>query len=383
MKNKIITISVLLIFIGCRTSNVTFIIKVPDKTDQVTITGNLPQLGNWNPITVPLQKIDEGSFAVTLKLPNNKDIEYKITRGSWTTEALSSDSQIPNNYEVIVTKDTIIIHQVQKWKDDNFPISIVTGKVEYHRNFYSPQLKNQRDIIVWLPPSYNINDEKRYPTLYLHDGQNVFDPATSYIGNDWQLDETVSKLIEDGKMNEIIMIGIYCNDDRRAEYSPKQKGKKYSKFLIENVKPFIDFKYRTKSDASNTAVMGSSMGGIISFHLAWEYPEIFSMAGCLSPAFLVDNNEIVERLRNSQKSNSSKIIILNGTVGLESELQPAISEMINVLKVKNHTDLIYNIFEGAEHNEAAWATQVEIPLLYFFGINYNNVAPIAGASGPN
>lgn len=368
MINKTISIFVFLMLIGCKTSNVTFVVQVPYNTDQVAITGNIPQLGNWDPSEILLQKIDNTMYSITLKLPNNTNVEYKITRGSWNTEALTNDNRIPNNYNVIIKTDTIINHIVPKWKDENVLERTITGNVIYHREFYSPQLKNNRDIIVWLPPSYNVNLQKRYPTLYLHDGQNVFDPTTSYLGIDWQLDETVTKLIESRKITEIIMIGINCTDDRTAEYSPMQKGKKYSQFLIDTLKPFIDSNYRTKADAPNTAVLGSSMGGIISFHLAWEYPDIFSMAGCLSPAFLVDNNEVIERVRNTQKFIDIKITILNGTVGLEAELQPAISEMINALQSKGYTDFIYQIYDGAEHNEKAWAEQVEIPLISFFGL---------------
>ncbi|MBU0529865.1 histidine kinase [bacterium] len=353
---------------GCNDSQVTFIVKVPETTDRVTIAGNMPQLGSWNPAEIPLQKINNTEYSITLKLPNNTNIEYKITRGSWNTEALTNGSRIPNNYNIIIKTDTTINHIVLKWRDENVPDSKITGNVIYHREIYSSQLNNYRNIIIWLPPSYSENNDKRYPVLYLHDGQNVFDPSTSYLGIDWQLDETVTKLIESSKMNEIIMVGINCTDDRTAEYSPKQKGEKYSRFLIETVKPLIDSTYHTLADANNTAVMGSSMGGIISFHLAWEYPDIFSMAGCLSPAFLVDNNEIVKRVKTAKQQKQIKFVILNGSVGLETELQPAITNMVNVLESKNFDDLIYEIFDGAEHNESAWAEQVEIPLLYFFGL---------------
>ena len=194
-------------------------------------------------------------------------------------------------------------------------------------------------------------------------------PATSFLGVDWQLDETVTNLIADGKMREIIMVGIYNTADRKPEYGPIHSGEKYSHFLIETIKPFIDSTYRTLSDASNTATMGSSMGGIISFHLAWEYPEVFSMAGCFSPAFLVDDKEIVKRVQSTKQSKDVKIAILNGSVGLEIELQPAIIEMVKALNARQFSDLIYNVFDGAEHNEAEWAIQAEVPLLYFFGID--------------
>ncbi len=369
MKNTLIIIFLILVTFGCNTSNVTFLVQVPDTTDLVTITGNLPQLGNWNPTEIPLQKINDNEYSISIKLPINTNIEYKITRGSWRTEALTHDNRIPNNYFIIVKQDTTINHTISKWRDENVPESTITGNIIYHREFYSPQLNNHRDIIVWLPPSYSENNGEKYPVLYLHDGQNVFDPSTSYLGVDWQLDETVTKLIEEEKIKEIIMVGINCTDDRTSEFSPKQNGEKYSRFLIDTVKPFIDSTYHTLTDPGSTAVMGSSMGGIISFHLAWEYPDIFSMAGCLSPAFLVDNKEIVKRTKKPKHQESIKLVILNGSVGLEAELQPAITDMVDVLKSNSFKNLIYKIFEGAEHNEAAWAKQVEIPLVYFFGIN--------------
>ena len=163
------------------------------------------------------------------------------------------------------------------------------------------------------------------------------------------------------------MVGINNTYGRTAEYSPMLKGVNYSQFLKKSVKPFIDSTYRTLNNAKNTAVMGSSMGGLISFHLAWEYPEIFSMAGCLSPAFLVDNSEIVKRVKKTEKERPIKLVILNGTIDLEAKLQPAITNMVNVLNDKEFENIIYKIFEDAKHNESAWAKQVDIPLLFFFG----------------
>lgn len=352
---------------GCNNSKITFIVKAPYNTDQVAIAGNLPQFGDWDPSKIILNRINDSLFTITLDIPQNSEIEYKLTRGSWRTEALTENGIKHDNYKLKVINDTIINHTIYKWRDENNLLNSITGNVKYHNDIYSPQLDNVRDMIVWLPPSYNTQISKRYPVLYLHDGQNVFDPSTSFLGIDWQLDETVTSLIEKDKLKEIIMVGIYNTDDRTSEYRPIQNGEKYSKFLIDTVKPFIDSTYRTLTNSSNTAVMGSSMGGLISFHLAWEFPEIFSMAGCLSPAFLVDNEEIVKRVKKTEKEKSIKLVITNGTVDLETELQPAITKMINVLMDKEFDNIIYEIFEDAKHNEPAWAKQVEIPLLYFFG----------------
>lgn len=130
-------------------------------------------------------------------------------------------------------------------------------------------------MLVWLPPSHNIELDKHYPVLYLHDGQNVFTSGISLSGQEWLLDETVTELIDKKKIEEIIMVAVYHGENRTAEYSPKHQGNEYADFLISSIKPWIDKEYLTKPERENTAVLGSSMGGIISFHLGWEYNHIF------------------------------------------------------------------------------------------------------------
>ena len=155
----------------------------------------------------------------------------------------------------------------------------IVGKVEYHKEVFSPILNNKRDIVVWLPIGYNAqkNPGKKYPVLYMHDGQNIIDPKTAYVGKDWRVDETVMKLIKQKKIKEIIVVGIYNSPDRLDEYSWSEKGQNYLKFIVTELKPFIDSVYKTLSDKENTAIMGSSMGGLISFYAGWHYPDVFSM----------------------------------------------------------------------------------------------------------
>lgn len=361
-----------LVFSGTsQMSSVTFTVTVPLNTDQVTIAGDIKSLGNWDPRMVIMIPRDT-TYSLTVLIPANTTIEYKFTRGSWETEALTADTIIPPNYKITILGDTTLIHKIPFWKDQvPPPRSGVTGAAIIHNNFYSPELDNYRTIIVWLPPSYD-NSDKRYPVLYLHDGQNVFNPATAFTGHEWELDETVSQLIGENKIREIIMVGIYNTRDRNAEYSPKLKGIQYSRFLTQTVKTFIDSTYRTLPEPQNTAVMGSSMGGLIAFHLAWEYPQIISMAACLSPAFLVNNAEIVTRVsRYRRQKKPIKIVLYNGTKGLESELRPAVENMAAALQKQGFApekDYLFKIIPGAEHNEIAWSKQVQYILTFFFGI---------------
>ena len=244
----------------------------------------------------------------------------------------------------------------------------IVGKVEYHKEFLSILLNNKRDIVVWLPIGYNPQKtpEKKYPVLYMHDGQNIMDPKTAFVGKDWRVDETVMKLIKQKKIKEIIVVGIYNSPDRLDEYSWTEKGQNYLKFIVSELKPFIDINYKTLASGENTAIMGSSMGGLISFYAAWHYPDVFSMAGCLSSSFYFNNDKsikLVEEYNGPKKS--VKFYIDHGEDGsLRGQ------KMFVELSKKGYIigqDIDYYYAPRAEHNEKEWAARLERPLLFFFG----------------
>lgn len=243
----------------------------------------------------------------------------------------------------------------------------IVGKVEYHKEFASSILNNKRDIIVWLPIGYNPqkNPNKKYPVLYMHDGQNIMDPKTAYVGKDWRVDETVMKLIRQKKIKEIIVVGIYNTPDRLDEYSWTEKGRNYLKFIVTELKPFIDSNYKTLSDKDNTAVMGSSMGGLISFYAAWHYPDIFSMAACMSSSFYYNNDKSLKLVQSYRgKKKQVKFYIDHGEDGLIRG-----QKMFCLLSQKGYVlgqDIDYFYAPGAEHNEKEWAARLERPLLFFF-----------------
>lgn len=242
----------------------------------------------------------------------------------------------------------------------------IVGKVQYHRKFYSKILNNRRDIIVWLPPSYKKETEKRYPVLYMQDGQNIMDPKTAYIGVDWEVDETVTRLIKAGELQEIIVVGIYNTPERLEEYSDSHKGKNYLKFIVEQLKPFIDKYYRTLPGKEYTAVMGSSMGGLISFLIAWNYPDVFGKAACMSSSFYYDGDKAINMVKNySGEKKKIKVYIDHGEDGL-----PRGQRMFCELSQKGYligTDIDYYYAPGADHTESEWAKRIVRPLLFFFG----------------
>ena len=169
----------------------------------------------------------------------------------------------------------------------------VVGNLKVLDSLYSPQLDNQRDIFVYLPPSYASSD-RHFPVLYMHDGQNLFDAETSFAG-EWQVDESMELLSEEGI--EAIVVGIpNAGNDRLDEYSPFAmsnlgggKGDSYLEFIVQTLKPLIDVDFRTLPDRENTSILGSSMGGLISLYAFFRYPNIFGAAGAMSPAFWFAN----------------------------------------------------------------------------------------------
>jgi predicted alpha/beta superfamily hydrolase len=247
----------------------------------------------------------------------------------------------------------------------------ITGVVNYHRQMQGEGIK-PRDVIVWLPPGYNNNADKRYPVLYVHDGQNAFDPATAFLGIDWQIDETADRLIREGKMREVIIVGIYNTPDRHEDYSEGPQGRAYMRFIVETLKPFIDRQYRTLPGREHTAVMGSSMGGLISLLLVWNYPETFSQAACLSPAFVHRGNNAVALVQSNPAAGKDlRLYIDNGGVGLDAQFQAGCDAMLAALRAagfKQGENLEWYLDPAAEHSERAWCRRVWRPLLFIFAV---------------
>jgi len=242
----------------------------------------------------------------------------------------------------------------------------VIGNVEFHRELYSQIMDIKRDFFVWLPPGYAENVSRRFPVLYMHDGQNLIDPKTAYAGKDWQVDETVTRLIKEYKIKEIIVVGIYNNENRLEEYSDTETGAKYRKFMIEELKPFIDSKYRTLTDSNNTAIIGSSMGGLVSFLTAWKHPEVFGMAGCMSSSFYYNDEKVFKMIDEySGPKKHVKFYIDHGEDGLIRG-QRMFCELTQLGYVIG-TDLDYFYNRSAGHNESEWAKRLERPLIFFFG----------------
>ncbi|MEP6920177.1 MAG: alpha/beta hydrolase-fold protein [bacterium] len=260
----------------------------------------------------------------------------------------------------------------------------LTGDIRIHQNYHSTILNNDRDVVIYLPPGYATAKNERYPVLYLHDGQNLFDGATSFIpGQEWRVDETAQALIVAGKIEPLIIVGVNnAGKDRSNEYTAavdtkyKMGGNAdlYGRMLIEELKPFVDSHYRTKQGAENTGIGGSSLGGLVSLYLALKNPKVFGRAAVVSPSVWFADKHIVHYVEALPGKNKVRIWMDIGTrEGRTPEEAQRSVDDARLLKAtlqkqgwKLGRDLSYFEAMGAEHNEVAWAARVESILTFLF-----------------
>jgi len=239
--------------------------------------------------------------------------------------------------------------------------------------FWSPQLGNSRTLMVYLPPSYQENRLKRYPVLYMHDGQNLFDAATSAFGTEWRVDETINAAIPAGQMDEVIVVGVYNTANRIWEYTPccdagygGGGADAYERFLIDTVKPYVDQTYRTLSGKDNTAIMGSSLGGLVSCYVARRNPAVFSKAGCMSSSFWWNAEAFTLQVEQSTAHVPVRFYIDAGTVNDGLTQTQRMDAALRADGYVQGLDLKFVTAQGASHNEASWAARVGTPLSFLF-----------------
>lgn len=317
---------------------------------------------NWMPndTTARLKSNNEGTYRLVLNL-KPATYEFKVTRGSWEKVEVAANGNAVANRSFQLQKDTLIRLTVANWADafaKTAPQHTASAQVKVlDTAFLIPQLNTKRKVWIYLPPSY-ASSGKKYPVLYMHDGQNLFDEATGGYG-EWGIDETLDSLIAKGE-KECIVVGIdHGGAERLKEYNPydsqygKGKGKAYVEFLVNNLKPYIDQHYRTKKDAQYTSIAGSSMGGLISMYAIMAYPQVFGNAGLFSPAFWLGKT-ITTELKNVKGWEKHKLYFVAGN--LEGKMM--INDMQQVYQLVDPTGKNKNIkiVEKADgkHNEAFW-----------------------------
>jgi predicted alpha/beta superfamily hydrolase len=240
------------------------------------------------------------------------------------------------------------------------------------KELHSPELGNTRDILVYLPPSYE-SSTRRYPVIYMHDGQNLFDPKTSFAGA-WEVDDTLDKASQEGV--EAIVVGITnVGVERANEYSPFDdrrhgpgKGDAYLSFITDTIKPIIDADFRTEPAREQTGIAGSSMGGLISLYAFFRRPDAFGFAGVMSPALWFGRRRIFDYLERATHVPGKLYLDVGTQEGKEALNDVArLRDRLTTMGYRIGHDLLYVVDRGAGHNEAAWAKRLGKQLRFLLG----------------
>lgn len=252
----------------------------------------------------------------------------------------------------------------------------VVGDVRSHE-IESHILKGTRKVLVYLPPGYTEGDPWRYPVAYVNDGQNVFDSSTAAFGVEWGLDEIAQSLIEGRKIQPLVMVAVYNSSQRMQEYTPTRDGRRggghaehYGRFLVEELKPWIESRYQVSKRAADTCILGSSLGGLVSLYLGWSRPDVFGLVAALSPSLWWAGRDLIAGIAGDPKERGPHRIWMDvGTAeSLDDSNGNGVPDVVDDLRAmravlaykgyKLEQDLFYREVEGATHSEADWGKRI-------------------------
>ena len=337
------------------------------KDDDIYVSGTF---NNWNPKdpNCKLKPFAGGRKSIVLKDVSSGNYAYKFTRGSFDKVECLADGREISDRVVDVSSDISVDVKIAGWKDEyperpkRYSASPQVKIIDTAFNI--PQLDRKRRIWIYLPKGYATSG-KKYPVLYMQDGQNLFNEQTAAFG-EWGVDECLDTL-QKNITSECIVIGIDNGGEKRiSEYCPydyslkntfsipdsKGEGKEYVEFLVKNLKPYIDSKFRTMKGREYTYIAGSSMGGLISEYAILKYPDVFGAAGIFSPSFWIAP-AIFEEASNSDSKELSRFYLYGG--GKESNTMISdIEKMYEVLGKKNRYEIARLINPIGEHKEKFW-----------------------------
>ncbi len=373
---RFISIIFFLLSISLRAQLTIIIDSVPGNTpvdSEIYFAGDV---NSWEPgdDNYKFNKIAEHKWELQLDaMDHGKVILFKFTRGSWATVEKGADGEEIDNRHFTFGNGDTIRPVILNWAD----LSGVGGSTAsvnvsiIDDSFYMPQLERSRRLWIYLPPDYE-SSNKSYPVLYMHDGQNLFDEQTSYAG-EWEVDETLDKLFDQG-INVPIVVGIDNGGTLRIEeYTPWPnpqygggKGSDYIDFIVETLKPFVDSAYRSLGDRENTAIMGSSLGGLISHYGALKYQDVFSKAGLFSPSYWFSDS-VWAFTDSYPKKYAMKIYQMAGGQEGNDMIEQMYLMDVRLMDIGFGTDeLFVKVVPNAQHNEQLWRNDFENAYLWLF-----------------
>ncbi len=375
---KLLVVLLMVGFSASMFGQVTFILKsIPDDTPDESRFYLSGMLNKWQPNHPEFEFTQDnlGRLSLTLKtVPDT--FEYKICRGDWNTvEVDSTGKDIDNRLYVDSLGSTIII-DILNWRDRVHPKKLVSTASK--NVFFTPtsieipQLDRRRTGRVDFPPNYSSSQGR--PVIYMFDGQNLFDASTSFAG-EWRVDEVLDSLFQRRGLACIVVAIYHGEDERLNEYTPWPNadkmggdGEKFAKFIVKDLKPYIDKYYRTLPDRSNTIIMGSSLGGLMALYTALEYPKVFGKVGVFSPS-LWWSDEAFTQIEKFRKRQFQKIYLYGGEKE-DKNLVRNIRKAEKLLKEAgfSENELCKSIAPDGRHNEYYWGREFPNALKWMFGI---------------
>lgn len=240
------------------------------------------------------------------------------------------------------------------------------SRISRRQVFESTHLGRRLEFRVYFPPGYDENHLKRFPVLYMHDGRNLFFPEEAFLGREWEVDETMDRLDTMNIIDQMLVVGLHT--DHRLDDYTRPGYEVLGRALVDEIKPFIDGRLRTLPEARRTAIMGSSLGGVAAFHLAWQWPEVFGNAACLSSTFGY-RDDLIARVRQESmdRRRDLRLYLDSGWPHDNYEATLGMAHALMEAGFEFGCQLLHFAFPLAQHHEAAWAARTHIPLQLFSG----------------
>jgi predicted alpha/beta superfamily hydrolase len=377
-------------------SLITFRVTVPEAVadgEHIYLAGNFQ---GWQPGSTGhrLTRIEDKIWEISLSLPPGQAIEFKFTRGSWNkVEKGARGEEIGNRRHKVGPDDQTLELEVAMWADNpaagggeaGKQASTITGNVQ---SITVPGFLNGRRVWVYLPPNYATESSRRFPVLYMLDGQNVFDAATSFVG-EWEVDETLEKLIPAGEVAPLMVVAVDNGGHSRIdEYTPwpdkclrEGRGGRaaaHMQAIIEILKPHIDQEYRTLPGREDTGFAGSSLGGLMSLYAAFFHGDVFGRIGAFSPSLWWDGCRMTNCITGLPKPDCRLYTDMGGLESFQfedidmNETDDSL-DRLRVLKAvltgrgfREGHDLMVVEAPGAVHNEGAWARRFPGAMRFLF-----------------
>lgn len=362
-----------------------FVVEVPETTPEdaeIFVCGDAPALGVWQARGLALQRKSDRRFEGEIEVESGRALNFKVTRGAWSAVEKTREGRERPNRVAFGGRESIVEAQVEAWSDGGKqkierPEITRNGHnhIQWLGDFGKETTTEIRPVWVHLPPGYENSGTRAYPVLYMLDGQNVFNPATAFLGRSWFADRVLDKLVSLDKVEPFIICAIAHRMDRSYEYTPvpdvffEGGGLNTLADLIEKeVAPALKKRFRVLEGPENTGIMGSSLGGLASFHITWRHPERFGLAGVISPSLWWAGRYTLKMVSRATGPSSKARFWID--MGAHESRYPNLlinsaKQLTSLLKARGFKARCY-IDPDGQHDEPSWNKRLHLPFQWLF-----------------